>query len=254
MIEKLLSFFIAILRRKIFEETLISRFLSIVLSSSFVGRVAFKLSIWVKILSVQRGIWSQRAIEYPWVLAQVKRLKSNALILDVGCAESLLSHELIARGFRVVGLDIRDYPFKNRKMLFIKRNVLDTKLPNNVFDAILVVSTIEHIGLSVYGQLTLDDEGDVKAMKELYRILRPKGIMILTTPYIGSCPFRVSSFERNYNRQRLQKLLEGFRIVGEDYFYPRKIGKKFCWERMNRESIDRESFVEPGLACLVLEK
>ena len=120
MIEKLLSFFIAILRRKAFEETLISRFLSIVLSSSF-GRVAFKLSIWVKILSVQRGIWSQRAIEYPWVLAQVKRLKSNALILDVGCAESLLSHELIARGFRVVGLDIRDYPFKNRKMLFIKR-------------------------------------------------------------------------------------------------------------------------------------
>jgi hypothetical protein len=52
----------------------------------------------------------------------------------------------------------------------------------------------------------------------------------------------------------LQKLLEGFRIVGEDYFYPRKIGKKLCWERMNRESIDRESFVEPGLACLVLEK
>jgi hypothetical protein len=57
MIGKLLSYFIAILRRKIFEETLISRFLSIILSSSF-GRVAFKLSIWVKILLVQRGIWS----------------------------------------------------------------------------------------------------------------------------------------------------------------------------------------------------
>jgi 2-polyprenyl-3-methyl-5-hydroxy-6-metoxy-1,4-benzoquinol methylase len=37
------------------------------------------------------------------------------LVLDVGCAESLLSHELIARGFRVIGLDIRDYPraYKN---------------------------------------------------------------------------------------------------------------------------------------------
>jgi SAM-dependent methyltransferase len=159
----------------------------------------------IKILSLQKGLLSQRAIEYPWVLTQVRRLKPNALVLDVGCAESLLSHELIARGFRVIGLDIRDYPFKNRRMLFVKRNVLDTKLPNGMFDAILVVSTIEHIGLSAYGQLTLDDKGDVKAIKELYRILRPKGIMILTTPYIGSCPFRVSSFERNYNRQRLQK-------------------------------------------------
>jgi hypothetical protein len=37
-----------------------------------------------------------------------------------------------------------------------------------MFDAIFVVSTIEHIGLSAYGQLTLDDEGDVKVMKELY--------------------------------------------------------------------------------------
>jgi hypothetical protein len=101
MIEKLVIF-IAILRRKAFEETLISRFLSLVLSSSFVGRVAFKLSIWVKILSVQRGIWSQRAIEYPWVLAQIKRLKSNALILDVGCAESLLSrYEILLSSCRI---------------------------------------------------------------------------------------------------------------------------------------------------------
>jgi SAM-dependent methyltransferase len=254
MITKLLSSFIAILRNKAFEKNLISRFLSIILSSTFIGRVAFKLSIQLKILSVQKGLWSQRAIEYPWVLAQIKRLKSNALILDVGCAESLLSHELIARGFRVIGLDIRDYPFKNRQMLFVKRNILDTKLPNDMFDAIIVVSTIEHIGLSAYGQLTLDDEGDVKAMKELYRILKPKGIIILTTPYIGSCPFRVNGFERNYNRQRLQKLLEDFRIVREDYFYPKKTGGKFYWERMNRESIDQESFVESGLACLVLEK
>jgi 2-polyprenyl-3-methyl-5-hydroxy-6-metoxy-1,4-benzoquinol methylase len=86
----------------------------------------------IKILSLQEGLCSQRAIEYPWVLTQIKRLKPNALILDVGCAESLLSHELIARGFRVIGLDIRDYPFKNRRVLFVKRNILDTKLPNDM--------------------------------------------------------------------------------------------------------------------------
>jgi SAM-dependent methyltransferase len=168
--------------------------------------------------------------------------------LDVGCAESLLSHELVARGFRVIGLDIRDYPFKNRRVIFVRRNVLDTGFPDGMFDAILVVSTIEHIGLSTYGQLALDDEGDLKAMKELYRILKPRGI-IITTPYIGNCPLRVDSFERNYNRQRLQKLIEGFKIVRKDYFYPRRIEGKVCWERMSREDIDQESFVEAGLAC-----
>jgi hypothetical protein len=91
------------------------------------------------------------------------------LVLDVGCAESLLSHELVARGFRIVGLDIRDYPFKNKRVYFVKRNVLNTGLPDEMFDAIFVVSTIEHIGLSAYGQLTLDDEGDVKVMKEFTR-------------------------------------------------------------------------------------
>ncbi len=116
-------------------------------------------------------------------------------------------------------------------------------MPDGMFDAILVVSTIEHIGLSAYGQLTLDDEGDLKAMKELYRILKPRGI-IITTPYIGNCPLRVSSFGRDYNRQRLQKLVEGFRIV-RDYFL-RIIERKIYWERMSRED-NQKSFVKPGL-------
>jgi len=72
------------------------------------------------------------------VLKRIRSIKPNSLVLDVGCAESLLSHELIAKGFRAVGLDIRDYPFKSEKMMFIKRNIMDTKLPDNTFDAIIV--------------------------------------------------------------------------------------------------------------------
>ncbi|MEM0241400.1 MAG: class I SAM-dependent methyltransferase [Candidatus Nezhaarchaeales archaeon] len=119
------------------------------------------------------------------MLKQIRVLKPEALVLDVGCAESLLSHKLIARGFRVVGIDIRDYPFRNKRMYFVKRNVMDTGLPDNIFDAIVMVSTIEHIGLSVYGQLTLNNEGDIKCMRELHRIMKPGGLLILTTPYTG---------------------------------------------------------------------
>jgi SAM-dependent methyltransferase len=129
----------------------------------------------------------------------------------VGCAESLLSQELIARGFRVVGIDIRDYPFKDKRMMFLRRNVLDTLLPDNTFDAILVVSTIERIGLEQYGQTVKDAEGDLRAMKELVRILKHEGVLILTTPYIGGEPLRVTSFERIYDRQRLSELTRGLK-------------------------------------------
>ena len=239
---------------KVFTKSLTGRIVSKALSVPALGRTAFQLSIFIKRLSLLTGSWSQRAVEYPWVLTQIKSIKPGSLILDVGCAESLLSHELTAKSLRVVGLDIRDYPFRSKKIVFIKRNVIDTKLPAKTFDAIIVVSTIEHTGLNAYGQLTLDDDGDIKAMKELYRILKPQGIIIITTPYIGSNPLRVYPFERYYNRQRLEKLVEGFQTIKEEYFYPQRQGSRLHWAKLNREKIDEQNFREAGLACLILKK
>ena len=107
----------------------------------------------------------------------------------MGCAESLLSHELIARGFRVVGIDIQDYPFKDKRMIFLKRNIMDNHLPDNIFDAIVMVSTIEHIGLRSYGQTVEDTNGDLRTMNELARILKHQRIIILTTPTSEKNPY-----------------------------------------------------------------
>jgi hypothetical protein len=51
---------------------------------------------------------SQRTIEYPWVLSQVKGIQRDSLILDCGCSESLLSCILISHDFAVVGLSTRE--------------------------------------------------------------------------------------------------------------------------------------------------
>ncbi|MBO3810063.1 MAG: hypothetical protein FGF50_10800 [Candidatus Brockarchaeota archaeon] len=104
---------------------------SSLLSSLALGRLAFWLSVIVKRLSLLYGSWGRKTVEYPWVLRQLKMLKPGVLVLDVGCAESLLSHELMAREFR---LDIRDYPFKNKRMYFVKRDALNISLPSNIFD------------------------------------------------------------------------------------------------------------------------
>jgi len=220
-----------------------------------IGRIIFWISLGLKRLSLLFGRWSQRAIEYPWVIESLRLVPSNGLILDVGCAESLLSHELIARGFRVVGIDIRDYPFKDKRMVFLKRDIRDTCLPDNTFDAIIIVSTIEHIGLRSYGQTVEDANGDLRTMNELARILKNQGIIILTTPYIGRAPLRVTSFERNYNRKRLSELTRGLKIIKEDYFYPLRSRKRLYWLRFSKDKMDKQTFwEEAGIACLVLKK
>lgn len=225
-----------------------------ILAQYSLGRVIFRASIALKRFSLLFGEWSQRALEYPWVIESLSMVPKRGLILDVGSAESLLSHELIAKGFRVVGIDIRDYPFKDKRMVFLKRNILDTRLPDNTFDAIVVVSTIEHIGLKPYGQTVKDANGDLKAMNELKRILKCHGIIILTTPYIGGGPLRVNLFEREYDRQRLYELTRGLKVIRDDYFYPLRRGKRLRWLRLSKETMDKQIFNETGIACLVLKK
>jgi len=138
------------------------------------GVVAFWVSVLIKWFGLLRSGWSQRVVEYLWVLRQLRRfVPRGARVLDVGCSESVLSHVLLYMGYGVWGLDINDYSHKPRQMVFVKRDVRDTGLPSNFFDAVVVVSTIGHIGLPVYGQVGFDVDGDVETIEELRRILKP---------------------------------------------------------------------------------
>jgi len=135
----------------------------------------------------------------------------------------------------------------------MKRNILNTGLPNNLFDAILVISTIEHAGLSAYGQIVLDEEGDVKAVRELYRILKPKGI--ITTPFIGSGPFRILPGERIYNWERLMRIfVKGAILLKDEYFYPIKYKRQLIWIKLKREQAIKKAFPRPSIACIFLQK
>jgi len=201
------------------------------------------------------GEWTQRVVEYPWVLKQLDLIKPGSLVLDVGCSESLFNQILIQRKYSVVGLDYRDNEFPNKYLFFIKRNILDTRLPSEMFDAAIVVSTIEHIGLGAYGQTARDDDGDIHALRQIAGFLKKKGILILTTPYIGHHHFYVDRFERRYNTDRLEKLVYGFRVLKEEYFFP-YYHRRLLWLRMNRDEANRATFEKnrPGIACLVLSK
>jgi len=138
--------------------------------------------------------------------------------LDVGCSESVLGHVLLYMGYGVWGLDINDYSHKPRQMVFVKRDVRDTGLPSNFFDAIVVVSTIGHISLPVYGQVGFDVDGDVETIEELRRTLKPGGYLIITTPFAGR-GFRIVPGERQYDIERLELLERVSRLLVRNSSY-----------------------------------
>jgi SAM-dependent methyltransferase len=80
-----------------------------------------------------------------------------------------------------------------------------------LFDAALSISSIEHDGLGRYGD-PLDPNGDLRAMADFKRLLKPGGILFLSVP-VGLDAV-VWNAHRVFGRKRLPRLLEGWRTLG----------------------------------------
>jgi 2-polyprenyl-3-methyl-5-hydroxy-6-metoxy-1,4-benzoquinol methylase len=224
-----------------------------------VGRFVFRLQTAIFKMNNLRGHFAQRAIENPWILRKLGPGKGR-LLLDVGCSGSLLDHELLARGFRVVGLDIQDHTMRNYRQVFIKEDVVNTRLPSESFDVITLVSVIEHVGLDAYDQTYFAADAPFKAMLNLRRLLKPDGILLLTTPYEGKGPLQIYRFmknflERRHDKKMFNKLLSGFKIVNCSFFLCR-LGKPTTFSRVEKSLLDKLSSdeCEGSLACVILKK
>jgi len=116
---------------------------------------------------------NERPIEYAYVFQQLNALQPRT-VLDVGSGVSALPSLLSTCGFVVTATDnVRDYwppGMLNRHWHTVDDDIRASKLPGP-FDAVLCVSTLEHIR-----------EHDA-AMRQMLRLMRPGGHLILTIPY-----------------------------------------------------------------------
>jgi len=112
------------------------------------------------------------------ILAQTK----PSLHVDIS---SILSFSTIVSAF--VPMKFYDYRPAKISLSSFDSDFADLKNLNfsdNSIESLSCMHTIEHIGLGRYGD-ELDAEGDLKAIAELKRVLKPNGDLLFVTP-VGS--------------------------------------------------------------------
>jgi SAM-dependent methyltransferase len=117
------------------------------------------------------------------VLERIPRLglPAGARVLDAPCGgTAALTLGLIERGFDAVGADVNPEAESRLGKAFARVN-LDVPLPwpDQSFDAVVSTEGIEHL------------ENHFSFLRELRRILKPAGILVLTTPNITALRSRV---------------------------------------------------------------
>jgi SAM-dependent methyltransferase len=162
------------------------------------------------------GAVNERIVELPYVLRALAGVPQGATVLDVGATESVVALLLASLGYEVTALDPRPYPLTHPGLEVVAAEVQDWK-PERVFDAVVCLSTIEHIGLGAYGELEGAERADLLAMRQIRASTAPGGVLLLTTPF-GEAT--TDSFTRVYDQADLDELLEGWSV--EDFTIVRR--------------------------------
>jgi SAM-dependent methyltransferase len=168
---------------------------------------------------------SERIVELPFVFANLAVPKGSRVV-DVGCAESRLSIELANLGFKVLAVDLRPYRFDHPNLNVLRGDFLGSPIDDESADAVIAVSTLEHLGLPCYGARAAPGS-DRAAIQKMRRILKPNGQLILTVPYGVRMQ---TNWYRVYGRDDLLNLLDGFEVAKFEYY--RRTGSAW-WEETN---------------------
>ncbi len=123
--------------------------------------------------------WSdERAIEIPWILS---RYDGERRVLDVGTANAVAAYVEGLSDLRAPELVTVDLAEPADVIADVRR----MPFPDDRFDLVFCVSTLEHVGgdNAVYGvDAARGENGHAAALRELHRVLTPGGRLLLSVP------------------------------------------------------------------------
>ena len=142
--------------------------------------------------------------------------KEGERILDIACGGGELSLKIAEKGCEIYGIDMSENAIKSAKRLAEREKIMcefeigsaeDLPYPDGYFDKAICSSSLEHF------------KDDIKALKEMHRVLKPNGTVVLTTDSF-TYPIRDELKEKHseiayvVNYYTAEKLKERFEIAG----------------------------------------
>lgn len=143
-------------------------------------------------------------------------------VLDAACGAGYGSEMLACRAKAVVGVDYdlkaikqcrRDYQRSNLR--FAHSNVTRLDFPENDFDVIVSLETLEHV------------KNLRKCLSEFKRVLKPRGTLLLSVPNQkfddSNNPLHVNKFSQQRLRKELTRYFKKVKILGQRYTVKGKV-------------------------------
>ncbi len=159
--------------------------------------------------SVRVSAVNERIVEQPFTFAALGSLAPGSRILDIGGGESTVAFSLASMGHHVTVIEPQGYPFTHPNLTVFEQPLEDF-VTDEPFDAVVLLSAIEHFGIGAYrGNPETAETADIDAMVIAKSLIVPTGMLVLTTPY---GPADQNELERTYDLDRLQRLLAGWTI------------------------------------------
>lgn len=94
----------------------------------------------------------------------------NGKILDAGCGEGVLVEKYASQGWDITGVD------KNYSSDYVQEgSITAIPFPDDTFDTVMVLDVLEHLPYTEQGS----------ALSEIYRVLKPGGIIIFSCPNLA---------------------------------------------------------------------
>lgn len=171
----------------------------------------YDIEIANRIIGVLEG--TEREVEIHFVLDNMP--EPPAKILDVSCSYSSFILEMAELGFDCWGIDLLDYGVEYDK--FIKADARNIPFEDKIFDVVTCISALEHYGLvetPYHTDKVYDAQAPFTAIKEMARVLKDDGILILTLPF-GYGEEGWLKWVKFYNMKMIRKLVNygGLTIV-----------------------------------------
>jgi SAM-dependent methyltransferase len=130
----------------------------------------------------------ERTVEYPWAFARLPI--GGGRVLDAGGTLNyafLVAHPLIrAKTLHILTLVPEGHCQCIHGASHIYADLRSVPMSSGYYDVVVCVSTLEHIGMDntlFHGEVENAPDDYVAAVREMRRLLRPGGILLLTVPF-----------------------------------------------------------------------